>query len=114
MAWSSRRQPDARPSSTRRGYGGSWRRARAAALADAQARQHLNGRLDPDDPDQRPYCECCANCPERADTVDHWRPRRTFPIQLQGSTGPGGSDHHGNLRPMSHSHHSQRREDKAR
>jgi hypothetical protein len=52
--------------------------------------------------------------PERADTVDHIRPRRSFPLELQGSEEIGGSDHPSNLRAMSHSHHSRRTEDKAR
>jgi hypothetical protein len=111
---------EARPHSAARGYDRAWRKRQAAHLERVRIRQEAEGFPG------GPWCECevCMKAgigPEvftgvqRANTVDHYpRPRRAFPLELQGSEEIGGSDHPSNLRAMSHSHHSRRTEDKAR
>lgn len=126
---------ESRPNSAARGYGAEWRRRRAAHLERVRVRQTDEGWPG------GPWCEC-EECREvrfarflalrrhgqipfdgvlssdgqmtAADTVDHIRARRLFPLELQGSEDPGGSDHPSNLRALSHSHHSRRTEDKQR
>lgn len=124
---------EARPHSAARGYDRAWRKRQAAHLERVRISQEAEGFPG------GPWCECdgCSflrvadmcrawagepregagalRVPwERANTVDHIRARRSFPLELQGSEEVGGSDHPSNLRAMSHSHHSRRTEDKAR
>lgn len=122
---------EGRASSAGRGYGAAWRRVRDAHLERVRALQEAAGWPG------GPWCECeaCDDArsgwsgpatlkraqlydglvagPAKADTVDHVRPRRLYPVELQGATCEGGSDHPSNLRAMAHAHHSRRREDKA-
>jgi hypothetical protein len=103
---------EGRPNASQRGYGRAWRKRREAHLERTRVRQESEGRPG------GPWCECEAclgsGSPEKANTVDHRTKRRTFPIHLQGSDGPGGSDHPSNLRAMAAGHHSRRKDDKAR
>jgi hypothetical protein len=118
---------EGRPNAAARGYGSLWRKRAAAHLERVRQRQEAEGWPG------GPWCECevCENAllqaatayekgwpswasPLQADTVDHRRPRRLFPLELQGSDAPGGSDHPDNLRAMAHGHHSRRRDDKVR
>lgn len=133
---------EARPHSAARGYDRAWRKRQAAHLERVRVRQEAEGlpggpycecescgalashlsRMPLDwGPGQMPHQAMVdlgrgpVGSVQPADTVDHYpRPRRSFPLELQGSEEPGGSDHHSNLRAMSHSHHSRRTEDKAR
>lgn len=119
--------PEPRPNSAGRGYGSVWRKRALAHLERVKREQEAEGWPG------GPWCQCeyctaskiilgsLANgrrlgtiLPPRADTVDHWRKRRLFPLHLQGSDAPGGSDHPSNLRAMAHAHHSRRADDKAR
>lgn len=74
-----------RPTAAEAGYSdAAWRRTRAAQL------------------EREPWCELCADSGARtlANTVDHRRARRLFPLELQRSTKPGGADHEDNLRSL--------------
>jgi hypothetical protein len=134
---------ESRPNSAARGYGHIWRMRQAEHLERVRKQQEAEGRPDgpwcqceecsppllkvaggKELPSLGGSClvlprvevtiisYVSANA-EKADTVDHIRKRRTFPLELQGSDQPGGSDHPSNLRAMSHSHHSRRSDDKA-
>lgn len=75
-SWIGPRIQPARPNASERGYGGAWRKRRAAFLA------------------AHPVC-CTPGCRARATHADHIRLRRD-----------GGSDDAANLRPLCHPCHS--------
>jgi len=134
---------EGRPNAAARGYGSLWRKRAAAHLERVRQRQEAEG-WPGGPWCECEVCKCvrvrgaelahvvaameklrpipagvhAALTPEallrRADTADHRRPRRLFPLELQGSDAPGGSDHPDNLRAMAHGHHSRRRDDKVR
>lgn len=135
---------EGRPNANARGYGSAWRKRAAAHLERVRLEQEAAGwpggpwcqchgcrrallvSRDADElarvltenllvavpPGARIHF--VVGEPLKADTVDHRRPRRLFPLELQGSDAPGGSDHPDNLRAMAHRHHSRRRDDKVR
>jgi len=127
---------EGRPSSARRGYDADWRKRRDEQLerqpwCELDAERAVRATFP-----EYPTAEATANLlayafkwmepsatsfiaggghvVRRAGTVDHRKPRRTFPPELQGSDAPGGSEHPDNLRSLCHSCHSRRADDKAR